>query len=615
MSFINVSGNIGSIKDSILKEIDSIYDLEFSSGDLVPAVLIEKMTDLTYRINREIAVYIDRKGTVVDVCVGDNNTVSLPEFEGRKSKMRLSGIRCIHTHPNGNGRLSSVDISSLINLRLDAMIALGVRETVKSDEEFVQKFGALSEAYVALLYRDEDGEFNKSDVFGPYQDDNDDFDMLFKLILERDKSGGDAFYKNKNSAERSILVGLETLSGRLINGKSEGERSLDELEELAISSGALVVEKILQKKPTKDPAFYIGRGKIEEIGLLCQAADIDTLIFDVELSGAQVRNIEEMTGAKVIDRTTLILDIFAQRARSKEGKLQVELAQMKYRLPRLMGLGGQLSRLGGGIGTRGPGEKKLEVDRRHIRRRITFLESELAQLSIRRARTRDARKKNVIPTIALVGYTNVGKSTLMNTLCKTDVFAENKLFATLDPTTRKLYLNGGREALLVDTVGFIRKLPHDLVEAFKSTLEEVVFADILAHVIDISSEESEEQLNVVRGILESLGALDKPMILIMNKIDRIQVRDSIHISENSCKSFEVSAVTGEGLEDLVEEISNMLSEGELKIKLVAPYSEGWILPYIYENGNVLSQDYVEDGVRIEAVIKKTRVEKLREYFI
>ncbi|KNY30395.1 GTPase HflX [Pseudobacteroides cellulosolvens] len=575
--------------------------MAFEAGDLMPQELVQKLAFFTHKINREIAVYLDRKGTVTDISIGDSSTVSLPELEGRKSKMRLSGIRCIHTHPNGTGQLSSVDISSLINLRLDAMIALGVKD------------GELTEAYVSIPSRAESGEFDSADLFGPYQPGDPELGNIFGLIIERDKNNKAAFYDNDVEEERAILVGLETLSGRMIGGKSEAERSLDELEELANTSGAVVIEKILQKKPVKDPAFYIGRGKAEEIGLLCQAAGADTLIFDVELSGAQVRNIEDVTGAKVVDRTTLILDIFAQRARSKEGKLQVELAQLKYRLPRLTGMGGQLSRLGGGIGTRGPGEKKLEVDKRHIRRRINFLESELDQVSIRRNRTREARKKNTVPSIALVGYTNAGKSTLMNKLCNCDVFAENKLFATLDPTARKLQLADGKTALLVDTVGFIRKLPHELVDAFKSTLEEVVYSDILLHVVDVSNEEAEEQIAVVMDILESLEALQKSMILVLNKIDMVNGKHNIRIPDKDCKIFEVSAVTGQGIPQLISGISELLSENEINIEFTIPYNQGWILPYMYENGKVMETDYKEDGIRVKAVIRDTKIEKIKEF--
>jgi len=335
----------------------------------------------------------------------------------------------------------------------------------------------------------------------------------------------------------------------------------------------------------------------------------------MELSGAQTRNIEDVVGIKVVDRTTLILDIFAQRARSKEGKLQVELAQLKYRLPRLIGLGGQLSRLGGGIGTRGPGEKKLEVDRRHIKRRIRFLEWELDNLSTRREFARDRRRKNTVPVIALVGYTNVGKSTLMNTLCKTEVFAENKLFATLDPTTRKLNLPNGREALLVDTVGFIRKLPHELVEAFKSTMEEAVYADILAHVVDISSQEAEEQISVVNDILASLGALNKPVLLILNKVDLVKTEIPPIASEIKGRVFEVSASTGIGLDELIKGILEVLSQDEIEINIIAPYSEGWIIPYLYKNGSLLEEEYAESGIKVRALIKKSKVDRIKDYIL
>jgi GTP-binding protein HflX len=293
----------------------------------------------------------------------------------------------------------------------------------------------------------------------------------------------------------------------------------------------------------------------------------------------------------------------------------VELAQLKYRLPRLVGLGGQLSRLGGGIGTRGPGEKKLEVDRRHIKRRISFLEAELDRLGTRREFAREGRRKNTIPSIALVGYTNVGKSTLMNTLCRTEVFAENKLFATLDPTTRKLNLPNGGEALLIDTVGFIRKLPHELVEAFKSTMEEAVYADILAHVVDISSEEVEEQISVVNDILESLGALNKPVLLILNKADLVKSGVPNIVPEIKGQAFEVSAVTGAGLNGLLKGISEMLSEDEIEISIISPYSEGWIIPYLYKNGSLIEKEYTESGIRARALIRKTKVDRIREYII
>ncbi len=589
-----------SFKDSVKEQLEQLYNLSAGDGEFISEELVQRLASLTGTINREIAVYIDRKGRIVDVSVGDNSTVSLPEVEGRRGNSRLSGIRCIHTHPNGEGMLSAVDINSMQNLRLDAMAAIGVNE------------GKLSSIYAALPLP-QNGEV-LTEIYGPFYQATGDIDGLLKLIAERDKIY-DACILQIDETEKAILVGLETKRGQLLNGKTEGERLLNELEELAATAGVIVLDKVIQRKAFEDTAFFLGKGKIEEINLLRQARGANLLIFDDELSGAQIRNIEDITGIKVIDRTTLILDIFAQRARSIEGKLQVELAQLKYRLPRLIGLGNQLSRLGGGIGTRGPGEKKLEVDRRHIRRRITVLEKELREIEKRRTLMREARKKNELPVIALVGYTNAGKSTLMNYLCGSDVFAENKLFATLDPTTRKLPLPDGRKALLVDTVGFIRKLPHDLVDAFKSTLEETVHADLLLHVVDMSSSEAEIQISVVNNLLESLGAMNKPVILVQNKAD-ISIDDHRVMSSNLYERvFTVSAVTGQGMENLLKGITELAAGDEISICLVAPYNEGWILPYLYDYGTVVSSEYSNDGIVISANIKKSRAEKVRKYII
>jgi GTP-binding protein HflX len=440
-------------------------------------------------------------------------------------------------------------------------------------------------------------------------------DFLFELVYERDVDQPEVVETVRTSQEKAILVGLGLPSDRFLNGRSEADRSLDELQELSRTAGLVVLEKIMQRRASADAAFYIGRGKVDELGLMVQALGADTLVFDDELSGAQVRNIENLTGAKVIDRTTLILDIFAQRARSSEGKLQVELAQLKYRLPRLTGFGGQLSRLGGGIGTRGPGEKKLEVDRRHIRRRISALEAELANIGRRRGLIRESRKQNRTPVIALAGYTNSGKSTLMNRLCGTDVFAEDRLFATLDPTTRRFELPDGRNALLVDTVGFIRKLPHDLVEAFKSTLEEVVFADLLLHVVDASDEEAEEHIAVAGDILKSLGAFDKPSLMVLNKMDRSGAGLRLPALKPGINAVEVSALTGLGTGELINAIARFMPADEVEFELLAPYSEGWVIPYIHENGKLLSEEYTEKGMSIKAKIKRTYLDKLREFKI
>lgn len=585
----------------MLQEIESLYDFQIDKDEFLPKELAVKLAQITGKINREIAVYISRKGCILDISLGDSSTVSLPQFEGRRDRSRLSGVRCIHTHPNGDGRLSPVDISSLLKLRLDAMAALGARE------------GELTEVYVGIPLRDEAGMFNSAEVYGSFDLKNNQLDFLLDIINENDKSNEPVTYQNETETERAILVGLETGSSNTVNGKSEGERLLDELEELADTAGAIVVHKVLQKRPSKDSAYFIGRGKAEEISLLRQALNAELIIFDDELSGAQVRNIEEIVGTKVIDRTTLILDIFAKRARSREGKLQVELAQLKYRLPRLIGLGSQLSRLGGGIGTRGPGEKKLEVDRRHIRRRITNIEEELKAIRKRRSHIREGRRNKEIPTAVLVGYTNVGKSTLMNTLCKSDVFAEDKLFATLDPTARLLDLHEGKKVMLMDTVGFIRKLPHDLIDAFKSTLEEAVFADAILHVVDISSEEAEAQIQVVNNILEGLGVASKPIVLILNKIDKAKEDFRAPLAIAKEKAVEVSALTGQGMEELLKSIAEIFPSNEMEVTVLAPYNEGWVVTYLYDNGKILQSEYTGEGTMIKAIMESTRTEKIKNF--
>jgi GTP-binding protein HflX len=556
------------------------------------------ISEISSEINREISVLINRRGIVVDISIGDSGTVSLPQLDGRRGTTRLSAIRCIHTHPSGGGMLSQVDTSTLQKLRLDTMIAVGIQE------------GLPAEIYAGCLNQDEG-----VDVYGPFNVGDTRLNYIYRIIEELDSSARDNIYENEEEAENAILVGLETSQSRLENvSVKDAQNSLEELEELAKTAGAVVVDKVLQKKQTEDSAYYIGKGKIEELSLLCQARDVQLLIFDDELSGAQIRNIEEATGVRVIDRTTLILDIFAQRAVSKEGKLQVELAQLKYKLPRLVGLGMELSRLGGGIGTRGPGEKKLEVDRRHIRRRITGLERELEQLEKRRHFLRGNRTSNNTPVIAIVGYTNAGKSTLLNRLCGSEVLVEDKLFATLDPSARKLILADGREAVLIDTVGFIRKLPHDLVEAFKSTLEEAVHADMLLHVVDASNENASMQISVVERLLEELGAASKNTILVLNKHDLVSEGRRIN-SIGYSAVCEISASTGYGIEELLEKITEGFRHQLKEVQLLIPYNDGWVMPYIYENGQVIDQEYRENGIQVKALVKLDKIGRINDFVL
>ena len=409
----------------------------------------------------------------------------------------------------------------------------------------------------------------------------------------------------KKIVQKAVLVCVDT-------GEFDAEVSVDELEELAQTAGAEVIARAIQKRADYDGATCIGRGKLEEIKELIGEDEDVILIFDHELTGSQLKNIEDITGLAVIDRTMLILDIFAQRAVTGEGKLQVELAQQKYRLPRLMGLGKKLSRLGGGIGTRGPGESKLESDRRHIRRRISALEDQLKELEKKRGLLRARRKKDGVITAAIVGYTNAGKSTLLNTLTGADILAKDMLFATLDLTSRGIELEDGRTVILVDTVGFIRRLPHHLVEAFKSTLEEAAQADILINVCDASSDTLLDELEVTLNLLEELGAGETPMVTVLNKCDLLQEVPRLS-SERYGKVVEMSAATGEGTGLLLKKISEALEPSQVRMKLLIPYSDAGITAKIRIDGKIFSEDFEADGVIIDALVDKKILHLVSKY--
>ena len=410
------------------------------------------------------------------------------------------------------------------------------------------------------------------------------------------------FYENKIEQERAVLVSVDT-------GEFDVDSSLVELTELARTAGAEVICQMTQKREAPEAGTYLGKGKLEELSEYCEAEKPDIIIVDGELFPAQQRNIETITDTRVIDRTTLILDIFAQRALSGEGKLQVELAQLKYSLPRLGGKGTQMSRLGGGIGTRGPGETKLETDRRHIRRRINALSEDLKALDERRARHRERRKKDGVVTVALVGYTNAGKSTLMNTLTDAGVLAENKLFATLAPTARALTLPDGSSVLLIDTVGFIRRLPHKLVEAFKSTLDEAVSANVILNICDASSEECSEHYKVTMELLEELECGDKPIITVLNKSDLVS-EEEIPLMNNCVR---VSAKTGEGLEELLERIAKALPPTRKRVKILLPFSLGAAGAELRKTGVVHSEEYTADGLLLDITAEIFILEKYKEY--
>ena len=402
------------------------------------------------------------------------------------------------------------------------------------------------------------------------------------------------FYDFKEIEERVILIGVQT-------GEDEDVAvSLDELEELARTAGAVTVGKVIQNREAVHPGTYIGKGKIEEVAALMRAVDANGVICDDELSPAQMNNLERELDCKVMDRTLLILDIFADRAVTSEGKIQVELAQLRYRAARLVGLRESLSRLGGGIGTRGPGEKKLETDRRLIRNRISALKAELAQVEKHRDLIRGKRARGSLKTAAIVGYTNAGKSTLLNKLTGAGILAEDKLFATLDPTTRVLELKDGQQILLTDTVGFIRKLPHHLVEAFKSTLEEAKYADYIIHVVDASNPQAEVQMHIVYETLRELGATGKKTITLLNKQDRVpelQIRDLRADYVIKC-----SARTGEGLDELKDILGKILAEGQVYLEELYDYREAGKIQIIREYGTLLSEEYKENGIYVQARI-------------
>jgi len=413
------------------------------------------------------------------------------------------------------------------------------------------------------------------------------------------------FYENSQQPETAVLVCVDF-------DQYDPESSLDELEELAKTAGAQVIARMTQKRDKPDNATYIGSGKLEELKTFCEENEVDLLIFDAELSPSQTRNIEDETGVRVVDRTTLILDIFAGRAVSGEGKLQVELAQLKYSLPRLTGKGIQLSRLGGGIGTRGPGETKLESDRRHIRRRISALEEQLEGLEKRRGNLRSRRAKDGVQTVAIVGYTNAGKSTLMNTLTEAGVLAEDKLFATLDPTSRGLDLPDGRRVMLIDTVGLIRRLPHHLVEAFKSTLEEAASATVILNVCDASSDECAEHLRVTADLLTELGCMNKPIISVMNKCDLIESTGDL---PTVGKSVMISAKDGTGLDKLLAEIAAALPPTRRQAKLILPYSLSAMAARFRSEGKVLCEDYRPEGIYLEVIAEIYLLDENKEYIV
>lgn len=571
-----IRGNISGVRATILDRLSEIYTMRTGRDEFVSPEMLETIALYTTQLNREIALCLARDGSVTDVSLGDVDSAHFASLKLTRGAGRLCGVRCIHTHPSGNARLSAVDLGALTGKKLDAICAVGVKDG---------KVAGLSSAFLGEK-KDEQWE---TITLGPIalQELHAHQQNWMNAIMQAEANSKAAASRagEKIGVERAVLVGVD-------DGRAPFD-TLEELAQLAKTAGAQVIARESQKRESPDNATYIGRGKVEELGKIGAAQNIDLFIFDDELSPVQIRNLEQALGARVIDRTALILDIFASRANSREGKLQVELAQQKYRLPRLIGLGQSLSRLGGGIGTKGPGEKKLEVDRRRIRRQIFVLEKQIREIEEQRALRRMRREKNTVSTIALVGYTNAGKSTLLNRLSKSDVLAQDMLFATLDPVTRQLTVPGVGETLLSDTVGFIHKLPHELVQAFRSTLDEAVHADLIVHVVDASNDHYREQMQVVMGVLTSLGVQEAPMITAYNKID--VAGKFFALREKETDAVCISAATGQGVEDLLKLMEEKLCAQFRSARLHVPYARQEVAAFLRQRSRVVEETHLDEG--------------------
>lgn len=581
--------HLDSIKKSILDELEQLYDENIDDTFIFSENLIKKIVEISFKTNKEVSVCIDRKGKILSISIGESDNVEIPleRADGKYSKVRI-----IHTHPNGNYNLSAVDISALISLKLDLIASVSV------DNGEIRGVLAYLNYKDGKIYPEISNSLSLGEIINfPL------WDQLKEIQIPEDMV--------EDNIDRAILV------------STFEEESIEELKELTKACEVNPVRCVTQKRGKIDSTYYIGKGKAEEISYYRQIDDANLIIFDDELTGAMARNLENLIGARVIDRTTLILEIFARRAKTKEAKVQVELAQLKYRLPRLQSMEEGMSRTGGGIGTRGPGEKKLETDKRHIRERIYDLKEELIRIT--KTREVQRRKRNDLPKISLIGYTNAGKSTLRNKMCevyadeslrdKNEVFTKDMLFATLDTTTRIIKINEYMDAALTDTVGFISRLPHDLVESFKSTLEEVHESDILIHVIDGKSSNIKEHINSVYDVLKELNISDKPIIEAVNKIDLLNTEEIKEVEEalRGREYIEISAKNGISLDILVKNISDKLSIKEKKEIFLIPYDQQGLISYLHDNSKIISTEYKDNGTLICAIVEEKVYNKLKNY--
>ncbi len=539
-----IYGDVKGLSHRERHSLERLYRRKVSPDRLISPELARSLASISSAVGRQVGVTLNRKGEVCHVILGDPNSILIPDLSRfRRGFGRLRGLRCIHTHLKSGQGLNEEDLTDLALLRLDAMVALEVVDSLP---------GPVHVAH--LLPPNPDGkqwellEYRHPNLVNiPFHD--------FILELEAEIQRAQGGLELAGVEERAILVHASKLP------RAEAERSLNELAELAKSSNVQVLEKIYQRVSRYSPAFLLGTGKLREILMQGLYLGATMVIFDQDLSPVQVNNIAQIVDLKVIDRTQLILDIFARRAQSKEGKIQVELAQLRYLLPRLVGKGVAMSRLTGGIGGRGPGETKLEVDRRRVKQKISSLERELKALSKGRRERRKKRRKAVMPVVSIIGYTNAGKSTLLNRLTGSKILAEDRLFATLDPTTRILVLPEGKKVLLSDTVGFIRHMPRDIKVAFRATLEELEDASLFLHVVDATSAYKREEMEAVEKILQEMDLQHIPCLVVFNKMDMFPGDTGL---PKVHPQVQVSALTGRGLDELMKMIGYLLQAGQHK---------------------------------------------------
>lgn len=598
-----IYGDTNGIKRSYLNELEDIYDIRLDKNLIISEEILYKICEISFKINKEICIVLLRNGNVHSISIGTNADAKI--HIDLKDKKKLSGCRVIHTHLNSSPKLSDVDIASLKNLRLDAISAVNV-----TDENLFNGFS------IGML-NNGDNEYEEYVFYNlkDYLDFN-----IFSKIQDIEKNFKVEIYENEIS-DNCVLIGCDTLE------------SLEELRELAYACNINVKDMFFQNRDKADSVYYIGKGKIKEILNSIYHRNITLLIFDDDLSGSQIRVLEEMSGIRVIDRTTLILEIFNRRAKSKVSKYQVELAMLKYKYSKLRGLSSYLNRTSGGIGLRGgSGETKLETDRRYVRSKIDYLKKEIEKIKLERSVQRDARIKNNIPQVSIVGYTNAGKSTLRNYIYSTSnvgevdldkklVIEADMLFATLDTTVRKILLPRKTLISLTDTVGFIKKLPHDLIDAFKSTLEEVIYSSLLLHVVDISSNNFEVEINTTDNVLKEIGIKNLNRILIFNKIDKLknseleELKSKIYKLYPSDKIVFISVIEKINIDKLLNLVEETLSLNYQNVSLLIPYDDYSILNSVYESYKIIKEEHLDKGTFVNFDIPKSELDRFKKYII